>query len=108
MFRSAKEEIKFEAANGHSSIQNDAASSSSTKPDKILIEETAAPSFNENVAKIQEMLVSDVELIFSRSYGEMQRIFIGEFQASKSFKQMMLVMNENMVEFQFMRQAGLV
>jgi len=34
-------------------------------------------------------------------------VFQKEFKQSKTFKDMVLLMNQNMVEFKFMRQAGL-
>jgi hypothetical protein len=52
--------------------------------------------------------VTDIELIYTKSYQVLQQVFTNEFQQSKSFKDMMLLMNQNMVEFQFMKQAGLM
>lgn len=44
-------------------------------------------------------MVTDIDLIYSRSYNKLQKVFKGEFQESNSFKNMMLLMNQNMVEF---------
>jgi hypothetical protein len=45
--------------------------------------------------------------IYEKSFDELERLFRKEFQKSTSFKEMVLLMNQNMVEYKFMRQAGL-
>jgi hypothetical protein len=53
----------------------------------------------DSIEKAKEKLVTDIDLIYSRSYNKLQKVFKGEFQESNSFKNMMLLMNQNMVEF---------
>lgn len=60
------------------------------------------------MAEAQEKALGDIELIYEYSFKQLQALYKNKFQTSKSFKDMMLIMNQNMVEFQFMKQAGLV
>jgi hypothetical protein len=62
-----------------------------------------------NVARIEfeEKLINDIGFIYQKSYSELETVFKKEFRQSKTFKDMVLLMNQNMVEFKFMRQAGL-
>lgn len=62
---------------------------------------------SECFSRAEDKLVTDIEMIYQRSYSALSRVFKEEFQESKSFKDMMMLMNQNMVEFQFMKQAGL-
>ena len=55
----------------------------------------------------EEKLLNDIGFIYRKSYSELESVFHKEFMKSKAFKDMVLLMNQNMVEFKFMRQAGL-
>ena len=54
---------------------------------------------SEAFSRAADKLLNDIEMIYERSYTSLSRVFKEEFQQSKSFKEMMLVMNQNMVEF---------
>jgi hypothetical protein len=58
-------------------------------------------------AEVEEKLLNDIGFIYQKSYSELEMVFKKEFKQSKTFKDMVLLMNQNMVEFKFMRQAGL-
>ena len=49
-----------------------------------------------------------MEYIYWKSYEELRKVFENEFLKSKTFKDFVLLMNENMVEYRFMRQAGVI
>ena len=57
--------------------------------------------------ELEEKLLNDIGFIYQKSYSELETVFKREFRQSKTFKDMVLLMNQNMVEFKFMRQAGL-
>lgn len=59
------------------------------------------------MAETEEKLLNDIVYIYQKSYSELENVFQKEFKQSKTFKDMVLLMNQNMVEFKFMRQAGL-
>jgi len=59
------------------------------------------------IAKLEDEYLNDIGFIYQKSYSELDTVFKGEFRKSKTFKDMVLLMNQNMVEFKFMRQAGL-
>ena len=58
-------------------------------------------------AEFEEKLLNDMGFIYQKSYSELETVFKTEFKQSKTYKDMVLLMNQNMVEFKFMRQAGL-
>ena len=49
-----------------------------------------------------------MEYIYWKSYEELRKVFENEFLKSKTFKDFVLLMKENMVEYRFMRQAGVI
>lgn len=49
-----------------------------------------------------------MEYIYWKPYEELYKIFKNEFLKSKSFKDFVLLMNENIVEYQFIRLAGVI
>ncbi len=67
------------------------------------------PTMIQKIVKTQaeEKLLNDMNHIYEKSFDELERLFRKEFQKSTSFKEMVLLMNQNMVEYKFMRQAGL-
>jgi hypothetical protein len=51
--------------------------------------------------------MGNIEKMFRRSYNELSKIFYEEFPVSEQFKKMVLMLNENMIEYRFMSSAGL-
>jgi hypothetical protein len=49
-----------------------------------------------------------MEYLYWKSYHELERVFKNQFQHSDAFKQMVLDLNQNMIEYKFMRQAGII
>lgn len=54
-----------------------------------------------------EECLGNIETMFYRSYHELSKIFYKEFPESEHFKKMVLMLNENMIEYRFMSSAGL-
>ena len=52
--------------------------------------------------------MEDMDYIYWKAYQELHKVFKNELQKSTSFKNFVLLMNQNMVEYQFMRQAGVI
>jgi hypothetical protein len=42
-------------------------------------------------------------VLYSKSYQELKEVFRTEFPKSKSYRDFVLLMNQNMVEYKFMR-----
>lgn len=49
-----------------------------------------------------------MEKMYYRSYNELKTIFYDAFPESEQFKQMVLMLNENMIEYRFLSSAGLI
>lgn len=58
-------------------------------------------------AKIREIL-EDVEYLYVISYRSLNEVFKDSFPESNAFKEMVLVMNQNLIEYRFLTQAGLL
>jgi len=52
--------------------------------------------------------MKDVDYLYWRSFRELESVFKNDFQKSKSFKNMVLLLNQNMIEYKFLRQAGVL
>ena len=76
---------------------------------RTIVVDNERPTMIQNIVKNQaeEKLLNDMNHIYEKSFDELERLFRKEFQKSTSFKEMVLLMNQNMVEYKFMRQAGL-
>ena len=76
---------------------------------RTIVVNNERPTMIQNIVKTQaeEKLLNDMNHIYEKSFDELERLFRKEFQKSTSFKEMVLLMNQNMVEYKFMRQAGL-
>ena len=57
---------------------------------------------------LMAVFLEDVDYLYVRSYKQLNEIFNSEFQQSDAFKKMVLLMNENMIEYRFLTQAGLL
>jgi hypothetical protein len=51
--------------------------------------------------------LTDIKILYLRSYQELSKVFHEDFPASDFFKKMVLLLNENMIEYRFMQHAGL-
>lgn len=49
-----------------------------------------------------------MDYFYWKSFRELEDVFKHEFQKSTSFKNMVLLLNQNMIEYKFMRQAGVL
>ena len=49
----------------------------------------------------------NIEYLYLRSYQECQALFRDGFETSEAYKNMVLLLHENMIEYKFMRQAGM-
>lgn len=52
--------------------------------------------------------ICDIEYLYLVSYSQMNAIFVNRFPDSNAFKQMVLVMNQNLIEYRFLAQSGLI
>lgn len=52
--------------------------------------------------------LDSVDHLYITSYNALSDVFHGSFNSSEEFKQMVLVMNQNMIEYRFLSQAGLI
>lgn len=59
-------------------------------------------------SEAQKEALGDVDYLYEVSYTELNAIFNQKFQTSDSFKEMVLVMNQNIIEYRFLTQAGLL
>ena len=57
---------------------------------------------------LMAVFLQDVDFLYIRSYKELNEVFHRYFQQSEAFKKMVLLMNENMIEYRFLTQAGLL
>ena len=59
-------------------------------------------------SEAQKEVLGDVDYLYEVSYTELNAIFNQKFQTSDCFKEMVLVMNQNIIEYRFLTQAGLL
>ncbi len=57
---------------------------------------------------LMAVFLEDLDFLYVRSYKELNDVFRSDFQQSEAFKKMVLLMNENMIEYRFLTQAGLL
>ena len=50
----------------------------------------------------------NLETLYWKSFETLEKVFKRDFTRSKTFKDMVLLLNQNMVEYKFMRQAGVL
>lgn len=63
---------------------------------------------NRALEERQAANLSDMYFLYSKSYAELELVFRTEFPKSSSYRDFVLLMNQNMVEYKFMRQAGVI
>jgi hypothetical protein len=49
-----------------------------------------------------------LEFLYWKAFDKLESVFNDEFKVSNTFKEMMLSLNQNMVEYKFLRQAGVL
>lgn len=52
--------------------------------------------------------LENVNFLYSCSYNNLSEVFYSQFIGSNIFNQMVIVMNQNMIEYRFLTQAGLL
>lgn len=62
----------------------------------------------QRVEAYEQHLLTDLEYLYWRSYEELELAFNNQFKASGVFKDMVLLLNQNMIEFMFLKQAGVI
>jgi hypothetical protein len=55
-----------------------------------------------------EELIENLDYLYQRSYMELQKQFREGFRQSIYYSEMEILLNQNMIEYRFMRQAGLL
>ena len=50
----------------------------------------------------------DMEYLYQRSINELEVVFRTEFKNSDAFKEMVLELNTNMIEYKFLHKAGII
>jgi len=58
---------------------------------------------NLKLGAYEKQLLHDLEHLYWRSYESLEKIFHRDFRQSKRFKDMVLLLNQNMIEFMFLR-----
>ena len=58
---------------------------------------------NFKLGAYEKQLLHDLEYLYWRSYENLEKIFHRDFRQSKRFKDMVLLLNQNMIEFMFLR-----
>ena len=56
----------------------------------------------------EKTYLEDMHYLYWKSYSELELVFKNKFLKSDTFKKMIISLNENMIEYRFMRQAGLL
>ena len=49
-----------------------------------------------------------MEYLYMRSFNELEAVFRSEFPESQAFKDMVIELNQNMIEFKFLHKAGII
>ena len=49
-----------------------------------------------------------MKYLYDRSFNELESVFRTEFKDSKAFKDMVLELNQNMIEYKFLHKAGII
>ena len=62
----------------------------------------------ESLEVFEQQYLNDLEYLYRRSYEELKEVFETTFQVSDTFKEMVIEMNSNMIQYRFMRQAGFI
>ena len=49
-----------------------------------------------------------MEYLYQRSINELETVFRNEFNQSDAFKEMVVELNSNMIEYKFLHKAGII
>lgn len=49
-----------------------------------------------------------MEYLYMRSFNELEAVFRTNFKESKAFKEMVIELNSNMIEYKFLHKAGII
>ena len=52
--------------------------------------------------------LQDMEYLYLRSFNELAVVFRTEFRNSSAFREMVIELNENMIEYKFLHKAGII
>ena len=52
--------------------------------------------------------LQDMEYLYLRSFNELEAVFRTEFKKSSAFKDMVIELNSNMIEYKFLHKAGII
>jgi hypothetical protein len=61
------------------------------------------PEAEPKLSMNEQHQLEDLEHLYWKSFNSLEQVFNGKFKTSKSFKDLVLLMNQNMVEYKFMR-----
>ena len=50
----------------------------------------------------------DMEYLYLRSFNELETLFRTEFKDSQAYKEMVIELNSNMIEYKFLHKAGIL
>ena len=56
----------------------------------------------------QVWYLQDMEYLYMRSINELEVVFRTEFKQSDAFKEMVIELNTNMIEYKFLHKAGII
>ena len=56
----------------------------------------------------EKQQLKDLENLYWKAFNTLEGLFKNDFKQSKSFKDMVLLLNQNSIEYKFMRQAGVL
>lgn len=52
--------------------------------------------------------MQNMEYLYLRSYNELETVFRTEFRGSQAFKDMVVELNSNIIEYKFLHKAGII
>ena len=51
----------------------------------------------------------DMEYLYLRSFNELEAVFLGkDFKQSRAYREMLIELNSNMIEYKFLHKAGIL
>ena len=68
------------------------------------------PTMHGKASAVEEakQWLQDMEYLYMRSFNELEAVFRSEFPESQAFKDMVIELNQNMIEFKFLHKAGII
>ena len=78
--------------------------------DPIRDSQTSNLDLGKDIALLEKMqpTLQNLGLLYSISYQKLGAVFRQKFLGSQAFNQMLVVMNQNMIEYRFFTQAGML